>query len=65
MKFVSKKFFLDVELMFYFIKNNMSFFFIPVKYNIKNESSIKFFSLNSFKIMYELIKVIRSLRRQI
>jgi glycosyltransferase involved in cell wall biosynthesis len=61
-KFISTKFFLDLELVFYFIKNNKSLFFIPVKYKIKNESSIKFFSFSSFRIIYELIKVIKVLR---
>ena len=60
--FVSKKFFLDVELIFYFTKNSMSFFFIPLSYKIMKQSSIKFFSFNSFKIIYELINVIRVLR---
>jgi len=60
--FVSRKFFLDLELMFYFIKNNKSLFFIPVKYKIRNESNINFFSFNSLVIIFELIRVIRFLR---
>tara|TARA_B110000211_G_scaffold105303_1_gene122477 strand:- start:3935 stop:4660 length:726 start_codon:yes stop_codon:yes gene_type:complete len=62
--FVSKKFFLDLELIFYFMKNKMSLFFIPIKYKIRNESSIKFFSFNSFLIIYELIKVIKFLKNK-
>lgn len=64
-KFISRKFFLDLEIIFYFIKKNASLFFIPVKYKIKDESSIKFFSFNSFKILYELIKVVKILRSRI
>jgi glycosyltransferase involved in cell wall biosynthesis len=60
--FVSKKFFLDLELISYFMKSKMSLFFISIKYEIRNESSIKFFSFNSFLIIYELIKVIKFLR---
>ena len=60
--FVSEKFFLDLELIFYCLKNNMSLLFIPVKYKIRNESSIQFFSYNSFKIISELIRVIKVLR---
>ena len=62
--FVSKKFFLDLELISYFMKNKMSLFFIPIKYKIRSESSIKFFSFNSFLIIYELIKVIKFLRNK-
>ena len=43
------------------MKNKMSLFFIPIKYKIRSESSIKFFSFNSFLIIYELIKVIKFL----
>ena len=64
-KFISRKFFLDLEIIFYFVEKNASLFFIPVKYKIKDESSIKFFSFNSFKILYELIKVVKILRRRI
>ena len=61
---ISKKFFLDLEIIFYFIKKKKSLFFIPVKYKIDNKSSIKFFSINSLKTIFELIKVIKFLRNK-
>ena len=60
--FISKNFFLDLEIIFYFINNKMSLFFIPVKYKIQDESSINFFSFRNFKIIYELINVIKVLK---
>lgn len=56
--FISKKFFLDLELIYIFLKKKKSFYYIPTKYNINKKSSIKFFSLNSLNIFFELISVI-------
>lgn len=61
-KFFSKKFFLDLELFYLFIKYKKKFYFIPTNYKINKKSSIKFFSINSFKIIYELILVIINIR---
>lgn len=61
-KFLSKKFFLDLELFYVFIKNKKLFYFIPTNYKINKKSSIKFFSINSFKIIYELILIILYIR---
>ncbi|MEC7169170.1 MAG: glycosyltransferase family 2 protein [Pseudomonadota bacterium] len=61
-EFISKKFFLDLELFYLFIKYKKKFYFIPTNYKINKKSSIKFFSINSFKIIYELILVIINIR---
>ena len=57
-KFISKKFFLDLELFYVFHKYKKLFYFIPTNYKINKKSSIKFISINNFKIIYELITVI-------
>lgn len=62
LNFFSNKFFLDLELICYFLKKKKFFYFIPVKYEINYNSSIKFFSFNSIKILYELFFVIIFLR---
>jgi len=63
LKFISKKFFLDLEIMFYYNKHNKNFFSIPVEYKISNSSSIKIFSIKkNFFILIELIKVINVLK---
>ena len=61
-EFISKKFFLDLELIYLFIKHKKKFYFIPTNYKINKKSSIKFFSINSFRIIYELILVIINIR---
>ena len=61
-EFISKKFFLDLELFYLFIKYKKKFYFIPTNYKINKKSSIKFFSINSFRIIYELILVIINIR---
>ena len=61
-KFLSKKFFLDLELFYVFLRHKKLFYFIPTNYKINKKSSIKFFSINSFKIIYELILVIINIR---
>ena len=63
LKFISSKFFLDLEIMYYYKKLNKKFYPIPVKYKIDDKSSIKIFSLKkNFEIMIELFRVILNLR---
>lgn len=57
-KFYSKKFFFDLELIFHYQKNNKKIIDIPIKYIVSDESSIKIFSLKNFNILYELIKIL-------
>lgn len=54
-QFISKKFFLDIELFYFFSKKKI--LFVPAKYKINDVSSISFFSINSFKILLEFLKV--------
>ena len=62
-KFISNRFFLDLELTYLFIKNKKKIYFVPVKYNISKNSSIKIFDLKNFSIVYELTKVIYKYKR--
>ena len=57
-KFKSKKFFFDAEIMiiFYLLKKNMKY--IPVEYSIPKDSTIKIFEFKNFLYLYELLKVI-------
>lgn len=52
-KFVSKRFFFDLELFLYFISNNKKIFSIPVLYSVSTDSSIKIFD---FKKNFEVVK---------
>ena len=56
--FKSKKFFFDAEIMiiFYGLKKKMKY--IPVKYSVPADSTIKIFELKNFIYIHELIKVI-------
>lgn len=64
-KFVSSKFFLDLEIMYCYKKLNKKFYSIPVKYKIDDKSSIKIFSLKkNFDIIIELFKVILILKNK-
>ena len=63
LNFISNKFFLDLEIMYYYKNMNMKFYSIPVKYNIDDKSSIKFLSIRkNFDILFELVKVINKLK---
>lgn len=62
-KFISNKFFLDIELIHLFKNKKISFCFIPVKYKINNISSIKIFSLENLKIILELVMVLKKLKK--
>ena len=57
-KFISKKFFLDAELMILFHRSEIKMLSIPVKYKIYSRSSIKIIAFNNFKYLFELTKVI-------
>ncbi len=57
-KFVSKKFFLDAELMILFNRSNIKMLSIPINYKIYTKSSIKIISYENFIYLYELIKII-------
>ena len=64
LNFVSTKFFLDLEIMYFYNKLNKRFYSIPVKYKIAEKSSIKIFSLKkNFEILIELIRVIQNLKK--
>ena len=57
-QFVSKKFFLDAELMILFNKSNIDMISIPVNYKIYTNSSIKILSIENFIYLFELTKII-------
>jgi glycosyltransferase involved in cell wall biosynthesis len=62
-KFISKRFFFDIELIHFFRKANLKIKCIPVKYFISDKSSIGIFNKTNVKIIIELFKVITSLKR--
>jgi len=57
-KFISKKFFLDAEIIAFFCNENIKITSIPVKYKISKQSSIKIFDISNFIYVYELLKII-------
>ena len=57
-QFVSKKFFLDAELMILFNRSNIDMISIPVNYKIYTNSSIKILSIENFIYLFELTKII-------
>ena len=57
-KFVSKKFFFDAEIMILFHINNKKILSIPVTYEVPKESTIKIFSVKNFIYIFELLKVL-------
>lgn len=60
---ISKKFFLDLEIMYFYKKLNKKFYSIPVKYKIDKKSSIELFAIRkNFLILIELINVIFNLK---
>jgi|TARA_B110000977_G_scaffold197113_1_gene278894 glycosyltransferase involved in cell wall biosynthesis len=58
LNFISKKFFLDAELMILFSNANLKMQSISLKYKIYEDSTIKIFSLQNFIYLAELFKVI-------
>lgn len=64
LNFISKKFFLDLELMYYFKLHKKKFFSIPVNYTIDDKSSIKLFSIKkNIEIINELINVLSKCKK--
>ena len=57
-KFLSKKFFFDAELMILFHRSSCKMKSIPLKYEIYANSTIKLFSLENFVYLLELLKII-------
>lgn len=57
-KFLSKKFFFDAELMILFFRSSCKMLSIPLKYEIYANSTIKLFSFENFVYLFELLKII-------
>jgi glycosyltransferase involved in cell wall biosynthesis len=57
-KFISKKFFLDAELMILYHRSKIKMLSIPVNYKIYSSSSIRIIAFDNFKYLFELAKVI-------
>ena len=57
-KFISKKFFLDIELIYMFKKMNKKISSIPVKYKIEENSTINLISIQNIQIIFDFIKVL-------
>ena len=62
-KFISKRFFFDIELIHFFRRANLRIKSIPVKFFISDKSSIGIFNKINIKIIIELFTVITSLKR--
>jgi glycosyltransferase involved in cell wall biosynthesis len=62
-KFISKRFFFDIELIHFFRKANLKVKCIPVRFFISDKSSIRIFNKVNVKIVIELFKVITYLKR--
>lgn len=58
-RFISKYYFLDIELIRLFRQKKLKIKLIPVKFQISNQSSIKFFSIKNFKIIFEFFQVLK------
>ncbi len=56
-KFISKKFFFDAELLIIFHKLKKNIKYIPVNYSIAKNSTIKILDLKNFIYFFELIKI--------
>ena len=57
-KFISKYYFLDIELIKIFRIKNAKIKMIPVKYKISKTSNIKFISFKNFLYLFEFIKIL-------
>jgi len=62
-KFISERFFLDIEIMNLFKKNKIYPTKIPVKFEIPNNSTIRLFDIKNIKIIIELYQVLSSIRK--
>ena len=58
-KFFSKYFFFDIELINFFKKKGFKIKLVPVRFKISDQSSIKLFSFKNFKIIFELLKILK------
>ena len=59
MKFISKKFFFDLELIIIYSKKKLNIFSLKTNYSIPKKSSIKILNLNkNIEILYEWLKII-------
>ncbi len=59
LKFISNKFFLDIELIYLYTKLSKKIISVPVIYRISNSSSIKIFNIKkNIEILFELLKVV-------
>lgn len=56
-KFISKKFFFDVELFKIVLKEKRKILSIPVSYSIHKESTIKIFKISNVNYILELLKI--------
>ena len=61
-KFISQRFFLDIEIINLFKKNKIYPVKIPVRYEIPSNSTIRLFDIKNFEIIIELCKVLASLK---
>ena len=57
-KFISKRFFFDIELICYMRTKKIELKKIPINYEINKVSSIRFFDMKNFEIFYELVRVL-------
>lgn len=62
-KFISKRFFFDIELIYFFRRANLKIKCVPVKFTVSNSSTIRIFDKRNLEILIELFKVITSLKR--
>ena len=61
-RFISNKFFLDIELIYLYSKLSKKIISLPVSYNISKSSTINIFNLKkNFQLLFELYKVIISI----
>ena len=59
--FISKYYFLDIELINFFKKNKYEIKLIPVKFKVSDKSSIKFFAFKNLKIILEFFRVLNKI----
>ena len=57
-KFLSSKFFFDAELMIIFFNLKKKMKYIPVKYEVPKDSTIKIFEIKNFNYIYEILKIV-------
>tara|TARA_Y100000992_G_scaffold300088_1_gene268030 strand:+ start:151 stop:861 length:711 start_codon:yes stop_codon:yes gene_type:complete len=58
-KFFSKYYFFDIELISYFRKKKLKIKLVPVKFKISNKSSIRLFSFKNYQIIIEFFKILK------